>query len=98
MIVFVSLKNKDAFSLIIKEKYFLTLCTYTCTSSLVPSDLPLSSLRVPGSVSAGRFHHHGGPEVAALLPHLHLGLPLLLDALRYDLVAHGLRSRRPGAP
>lgn len=55
-------------------------------------------LWLSGSVSAGRFHHHGGPEVAALLPHLHLGLPLLLDALRYDLVVVGLRPWRPGTP
>lgn len=57
-----------------------------------------SCLRVSGSFPAGRFHHHGGPEVAALLPHLHLSLPLLLDALRYDLVVVGLRSRRSGTP
>lgn len=53
---------------------------------------------VSGSVPAGRLHHHGGPEVAALTPHLHLSVPLFLDALRYDLVAPGVCTWRPGTP
>ncbi|XP_077374038.1 potassium inwardly rectifying channel subfamily J member 11, like isoform X1 [Festucalex cinctus] len=50
-----------------------------------------------GSLPAGRVHHHGGPEVAALAPDLHVGLPVLVDAVRHGVVAAGLRSRRPAA-
>lgn len=70
---------------------------FACVKQTLQSQRCLSSPWGSGSVPAGCFHHHGGPEMAALLPHLHLSLPLLLDALRYDLVAAGLCSWRPGA-
>lgn len=50
-----------------------------------------------GPVSPRCFHHHGGPEMAAFPPHLHFGIPLLLDALCHGVVALGVRSRWSGA-
>lgn len=49
-----------------------------------------------GPVPAGRLHHAGGPEVALHPRHLHHHLREQLAAVRHELVAGGVRARRPG--
>lgn len=49
-----------------------------------------------GPLPAGRVHHAGRPEMALHAGHLHHDLRQQLAALRHELVAGGVRARRPG--